>query len=59
MLFFQTTVCQKSSNPVSQTGQNNHHSTLSWNGKEEERENPGKWNKEDRIRWPRMSDQVK
>ena len=46
----------KGSNPVSETGQNNHHSTLSWNGKEEERANLGKWNKKDPIRSPRMSD---
>ena len=46
----------KGSNPVSQTGQDNHHSALSWNGKEEERANLGKWNKKDPIRSPRMSD---
>ena len=47
------------SNPILQTGQDNHHSALSQNGKEEERANLGKWNKKDPIRWPRMSDHVK
>ena len=32
----------KGSNPISQTGQDNHHSALSQNGKEEEKENVGK-----------------
>ena len=50
---------KKSSNPVTQTAQNNHHSILCQNGKEEKRANLGKWNKKDRIRWPRISDQVK
>ena len=49
----------KGSNPVSWTGQDNHHSAQSRNGKEEARANLGKWNKKDPIRWPRMSDQVK
>ena len=39
-------------------GQDNHHSTLFWNGKEEERVNLGKWNKKDPVRWPRMSAKV-
>ena len=40
----------------------NHHNTLSWNGKEEGEEgrvNLRKWNKKNPIRWPWMSDQVK
>ena len=49
----------KGSNPVLQTGQDNHHSTLLQNGKEEERANLGKWNKKDPVRWPRMSAKVK
>ena len=49
----------KGSLPVLQTGEDNHDSALSWNGKEEERVNLGKMNKKDPIRWPRMSDQVK
>ena len=49
----------KGSNPVLQTGQDNHHNTLSRNGKEKKRANLGKWNKTDPIRWPRMNDQVK
>ena len=45
--------------PVMQTGPDNHHNTLSQNGKEEERVNLGKSNKKDPIRWPRMSYEIK
>ena len=37
----------KGSNPVLYTGQDNHHSALSWNGTEEQRAHLGKWNKKD------------
>ena len=49
----------KGSHTVLQTDQDNHHSALYWNGKEEERPNLGTWNKKDPMKWPRMSDQVK
>ena len=46
----------KGSNPVTQTGPDNHHSTLSRCGKEEERVKLEKWIKKDPIKLPRMSD---
>ena len=48
----------RDSNPVLQTGLDNHHSALSWSGNEEKRVNLRKWNKKDPVRWPMMSDQV-
>ena len=44
------------SNPVTQTGPENHHSALSWNGKEEERVKLENMIKKDPIKWPRMND---
>ena len=46
----------KGSNPVTQTGPDNHHSAFSRYGKEEERVKLEKWIKKDPVKWPRMSD---